>query len=376
MATVQQAQGCWPPPGLPELHSGDMVYVLGFDFAEVISFSCCISKVGSHRRRGGRNGDRVHIQYVDGTVFHARRCKLHLLDPQPNCDKSLQSSACVICEQHGAVISFWRDSPVCSGCWIHWEKTQCCQVAVEMSSAHLWDFLSTTPLCFEMPKEEMDLSLRRYFSQMHELRSVVPQPDFVTTARFSHCTICQDLGVVLSFSCSHSACLECWISWANAQVESSLYCSHPSTVRCWGETCEAEMSNAFWDFLLKILSSAWIQRRPVGELRLLLSRRRLQANPLFPQAMQVDCCRPDCIGLGYLGSDTVQCFICNHQWSPQDNHVIADGEGGDISGSKRCPKCHVCILKNGGCDHMTCIMCQHQFWWSTLQPYLGDGHRW
>jgi len=138
-----------------------------------------------------------------------------------------------------------------------------------MSRAHFWDFLSTTPLRFEMPKEEMDLSLRRYFSQMRELRSVVPQPDFVTTARFSKCAICRDLGVVLNLSCSHSACLECWISWANAQVESSLYCSHPSTVRCWGETCEVEMSNVCWAFLLKFLSIPRTQRWPVGELRLL-----------------------------------------------------------------------------------------------------------
>merc|ERR1712194_63516 len=112
------------------------------------------------------------------------------------------------------------------------------------------------------------------------------------------------------------------------------------------------------------------QRSPVEALRLLLRRRRLQANPLFPQAMQVDCCQPDCIGLGYLGLDTVQCFICAHQWIPPDNRMIADGEDEGIIGAKRCPKCHVGILKNGGCDHMTCIMCRHHFWWSTLQPYL------
>jgi len=262
--------------GGPELRSGDLVYCLGFDFAEVISFGCCINKArkaGSRRRRGGRNGDRVHIQYFDGTVFHARRCELHLLDT--------------------AGIG----------------------------------------------------------------------------ARLSECGICNDLGVVLNFSCNHSACLGCWIRWTNAQVESSLYCGHPSTVHCWGETCRVEINNVFWDLLPGILSSALAQQWPMEALRLLLNRRRLQSNVLLPQAMQVDCCRPDCIGLGYLGFDTVQCFICDHQWIPQDSRMIADGPDDEMSGVKGCPNCHVWILKNGGCDHMTCIMCRHEFWWTTLQPY-------
>lgn len=366
MATVQQVPRAWPAFGLPELRSGDLVYVLGFDFAEVISFSCCINKVGRRKRRGGRNGDRVHIQYVDGTVFHVRRCELHLLEPLPKCDNALTSSACSICEKNCAVISFLRDSPVCSGCWIHWQKDECC--------TQLWDFLSSTPLHPDMPTEEIRMSLRRYFSQMNELRTAVPHSEFGNAATFAQCGICHDLGVVFPLSCNHSACLGCWINWANAQVESRLYCSHPSTVRCWGEKCGIELGNTYWDFLSEILSSALIQRWPTEALRSLLSRRRLQANVLFPQAMQVDCCRPDCIGLGYLGLDTVQCFICEHQWTPQDSRrrsgrMIADEAGYAMSGAKRCPKCHVWILKNGGCDHMSCIMCQHQFWWTTLLPY-------
>lgn len=383
MATVQEAPRAWPTLGLPELRSGDLVYVLGFDFAEVVSFSCCINKMGSRRRRGGCNSDRVHIRYADGTVFHARRCELHLLEPHPDCGKSLTSAACSICEQYSAVISFMRDSHVCSGCWIHWYKAESCPSALARSSSHLWDLLSTTSLHVrdaafnaiatklhvDIPRQEISASLRRHFSQIDQLRSAVPQPDFASTARPGKCGICKDFGAVLNFSCSHSACLECWVTWANAQVESFLYRSHPSTVRCWGETCGVEVSNAFWDFLPRILISPLTQRWPMGELRALLNRRRLQANVLLPQMMQVDCCRPNCIGLGYLGSDTVQCFICEHQWIAPDNHMIEDVADDNMNGAKRCPKCSVWISKDGGCDHMTCIMCRHEFWWSTLLPY-------
>lgn len=37
---------------------------------------------------------------------------------------------------------------------------------------------------------------------------------------------------------------------------------------------------------------------------------------------------------------------------------------------KPCPKCATPILKNGGCDHMTCQKCRYEFWWTSLEPYL------
>lgn len=37
--------------------------------------------------------------------------------------------------------------------------------------------------------------------------------------------------------------------------------------------------------------------------------------------------------------------------------------------TKTCPKCHVHIEKNEGCDHMTCRKCQYEFCWECLVPY-------
>jgi hypothetical protein len=37
--------------------------------------------------------------------------------------------------------------------------------------------------------------------------------------------------------------------------------------------------------------------------------------------------------------------------------------------SKDCPNCQMPISKDGGCNHMTCRVCKHEFFWDTLKPY-------
>lgn len=37
--------------------------------------------------------------------------------------------------------------------------------------------------------------------------------------------------------------------------------------------------------------------------------------------------------------------------------------------TKKCPKCHVHIEKNAGCDHMTCYKCKYEFCWECFVAY-------
>jgi len=39
----------------------------------------------------------------------------------------------------------------------------------------------------------------------------------------------------------------------------------------------------------------------------------------------------------------------------------------DLFGTQRCPKCHIYIQKDGGCSHMYCSRCHHQFTWEIQQ---------
>lgn len=77
--------------------------------------------------------------------------------------------------------------------------------------------------------------------------------------------------------------------------------------------------------------------------------------------------------------DFEMCFTCNRPWHAQTGcdkakrKEDADSVAGiKAMGAKSCPKCGLNIDKNGGCDHMTCHTCKHNFCWECLLPY-GDG---
>lgn len=44
--------------------------------------------------------------------------------------------------------------------------------------------------------------------------------------------------------------------------------------------------------------------------------------------------------------------------------------------TKECPKCQSTIEKNGGCNHMTCRKCKHEFCWMCMGPWAEHGTSW
>eukprot|EP00928_Gymnodinium_smaydae_P034756 TRINITY_DN24564_c0_g1_i2.p1 TRINITY_DN24564_c0_g1~~TRINITY_DN24564_c0_g1_i2.p1 ORF type:complete len:512 (+),score=63.14 TRINITY_DN24564_c0_g1_i2:28-1536(+) len=180
------------------------------------------------------------------------------------------------------------------------------------------------------------------------------------------CVVCREphLALLENPACGHSACDACWTHWAEEHVERCV-CERRAALPCIGPCCRQEGSPAIWNF-------ACARSESLRGVKVKLEqRRRLQGNVLFPAAAQINCLLPGCLGLGYLGFETVMCFMCEHQWQPESaasatadvNMQIALGDR-----IKVCPGCGEHIEKNGGCDHMTC-RCRYEFWWSTMEPY-------
>jgi hypothetical protein len=190
------------------------------------------------------------------------------------------------------------------------------------------------------------------------------------------CSICseQHLALLTNGECGHAMCEDCWGGWAAANLDECRGRKR-AALQCFAVGCQELAAPEVWQH-------ACTRSEAVHALeKEFVFRRRLQNNELFPASVQVECPRPGCIGLGYLGSESgsVMCFICEHQWSPLDTLTpVGDGATGSSTDSvedliargeiKACPGCNEHILKNGGCDHMTC-RCRYEFYWSTLLPY-------
>uniref|UniRef100_A0A8C9VR24 RBR-type E3 ubiquitin transferase n=1 Tax=Scleropages formosus TaxID=113540 RepID=A0A8C9VR24_SCLFO len=93
-----------------------------------------------------------------------------------------------------------------------------------------------------------------------------------------------------------------------------------------------------------------------------------------PRARRVQCSR----------CGEVFCFMCRQMYhAPTDCGTIRkwltkcadDSETANYisAHTKDCPKCNICIEKNGGCNHMQCSKCKHDFCWMCLGDWKTHG---
>ena len=102
----------------------------------------------------------------------------------------------------------------------------------------------------------------------------------------------------------------------------------------------------------------------------------IKAQYFDAQPVKCDCGHVFCFGCGELWHDPVKCRWLK-KWikkcdddSETSNWIAAN--------TKECPKCHVTIEKNGGCNHMICKnqACRSEFCWVCLGPWEPHGSSW
>lgn len=87
--------------------------------------------------------------------------------------------------------------------------------------------------------------------------------------------------------------------------------------------------------------------------------------------LKINCslCEKDtCVYHRIKWHEAMTCDEYDHLYPPIDH---MSKQWIDIN-SKSCPRCHCKIEKNGGCFHMICKKCRHQFCWNCLANYRSD----
>ncbi|KAF6197910.1 hypothetical protein GE061_007652 [Apolygus lucorum] len=190
------------------------------------------------------------------------------------------------------------------------------------------------------------------------------QPKMEPIGQKLRCPVCFSPTIQEKFSClacSHKFCNECWATHFEVQIMQGV----STGISCMAQECGLLAPE---DFVLSLLTKVPL-REKYQEFAF-----RDYVKSKEPKAKRTICeqCK------------TTFCFKCGTEYhAPTDCPTIKkwltkcadDSETANYisAHTKDCPRCHICIEKNGGCNHMQCYNCKHDFCWMCLGDWKSHG---
>lgn len=200
--------------------------------------------------------------------------------------------------------------------------------------------------------------------------------------RITHCPICLQSFPYEDFqhlTCSHVFCKECWSMHFEVQILQGM----STGIECMAQGCNVLASE---DIVLSVLSKPTLRERyqQFAFSDYIRSHPELRFCPgpncpIIVRASQNHAKRVIC-----KHCKTSFCFRCGLEYhAPTGCDTIKkwrtkcadDSETANYisAHTKDCPKCHICIEKNGGCNHMQCYNCKYDFCWMCLGNWKTHG---
>lgn len=198
------------------------------------------------------------------------------------------------------------------------------------------------------------------------------------------CPICTDaITDKLVLECGHSYCSDCIGGWFESQINQGIV----NNITC--ITCRKEISDIY---LQEIISDEVYNKYQTFKLNKALETEFIVfycTNKECKEAVSLD--DPKTIQMKCPKCNKSYCFQCKSDWHSNTTcekyqQWASENKNADTLAlelvkkiGKQCPKCNVWIEKNGGCNHMTCKKCKHEFNWDTLTDYrkanVGNTYR-
>ncbi|CAH8518887.1 unnamed protein product [Dicrocoelium dendriticum] len=188
--------------------------------------------------------------------------------------------------------------------------------------------------------------------------------------------------LLYGLSCGHRFCAGCWSDYLCTQISEGF----SMEIRCMAVSCNVLVPE---DFLLSLLKGSPLRDKYLT----FIFHRMVMSHPSLRFCVGADCsvviCAlepPKARRVFCSRCDTSFCFVCGEPYhAPTSCDIMKRWivKCHDDSGTatymaahtKDCPECHVCIEKNGGCNHMQCTHCNHEFCWVCLEDWsTHSGH--
>ncbi|KAL1450046.1 hypothetical protein WDU94_002506 [Cyamophila willieti] len=181
-----------------------------------------------------------------------------------------------------------------------------------------------------------------------------------------------------SLTCGHSFCQYCWARHFEVQINQGITLD----ISCMASQCNILVPEAL---ILTLLRPSLHEKYEAFAFRDFVSTHpslRFCPGPNCSVVMRARESKPKRATCNACG--TSFCFQCGIEYhAPTDCVVIKkwltkcadDSETANYisAHTKDCPKCHICIEKNGGCNHMQCYHCKHEFCWMCLGDWKQHG---
>ncbi|KAE9550950.1 hypothetical protein FO519_005839 [Halicephalobus sp. NKZ332] len=208
----------------------------------------------------------------------------------------------------------------------------------------------------------------------------MPQP-----FRKGTCSICFDDKKLTGLTCSHRYCEACWENYLSTRFhefpEPYVVCPEPNCKQLVDDECAMTLLKKDEDkkFYQRVLINSFVEcNKLLKWCPAANCGRVIKLNNAEFRAVPVTCV-----------CDYTFCFNCSNEWhEPIDCELLSkwrkkctdDSETSNWlhANTKDCPKCHITIEKDGGCNHMTCrsVTCRFEFCWTCLGPWQPHGSGW
>ncbi|XP_054071345.1 E3 ubiquitin-protein ligase ARIH1 isoform X2 [Rissa tridactyla] len=249
---------------------------------------------------------------------------------------------------------------------------------------------------FNWDKEKLmeryfDGNLEKLFAECHVInpskKSRTRQMNTRSSAQDMPCQICYlnySNSYFTGLECGHKFCMQCWSEYLTTKIMEE---GMGQTISCPAHGCDILVDD---NTVMRLITDSKVKLK----YQHLITNSFVECNRLLKW-----CPAPDChhvVKVQYPDAKPVRCkcgrqfcFNCGENWhdpvkckwlkkwikkcdddSETSNWIAAN--------TKECPKCHVTIEKDGGCNHMVCRNqnCKAEFCWVCLGPWEPHGSAW